>query len=150
MGIKGALARLLAGRSGQMTVELAAALPVLLVVALLAVNAMTFFGQCALFDRAAHQAIRVHAASPAYGQSAGQTCDLVRADIVAALGAPNTEVSVSYSAAGRDLQRYTATLEYAPTLFGLGLRSQFLGVSVPRLAHASVYVVDSYKPGVII
>lgn len=136
--------------SGQMTIELAAVLPVALAIALMAVNALTFFGQCAVFDRVAHDAIRIHAASPAYRQGSAQSCALVEADIVSALGGENVDVSVSYSPVSFDLDCYTATLEVSPTLFGMGLRSQVFGVSMPRLVHSTVYVVDSYRAGVII
>ena len=36
---------------GQATVELAVVLPVVIIVAVIAVNALTFFGACAAFDR---------------------------------------------------------------------------------------------------
>lgn len=145
------VAKVLAGNArGQMTIELVAALPVLLVVALLAANALTFFGQCAVFDRAAHQAVRVHAAAPAYGQGTSSTCALVEADIRQALGGKNVDVSVACTSAGRDTERYTATLSFAPTLFGYGLRSHVFGVQMPHLTHTTDYVVDSYKPGVIV
>ena len=136
--------------AGQMTIELAVALPVMIAVAMICVNALTFFEQCAVFDRAAHEAVRVHAAAPAYGQGYGQTCALIEADVRAALGARNVQVSVAHSAAERDLDRYTATLEFSPTLFGMGLRSSVFGVSMPGLSHSSVYVVDSYKPGLFV
>ena len=141
---------LIGDKRGQMTIELAAALPVLLAVALVATNAMTFFGQCAVFDRAAHQAVRVHAAAPAYGQGAATSCALAEADIKEALGASNVEVNVTCSSAERNLERFTATLVFSPTLFGCGLRSQVFGVQMPVLTHVTEYVVDSYKPGVIV
>ena len=50
---------------GQMTVQLAVAMPVLIIVAVIAVNALAFFAECAVFDRVAHEAVRVHAAAPA-------------------------------------------------------------------------------------
>ena len=136
--------------SGQMTVELAVAMPVLIIVAVVAVNAMIFFCQCATFDRVAHQAVRVHAAAPAYGQGAAQSCALVEQDIRAVIDEPNVDVTVSHGSAGADFDCYTATLEYHPTLFGLGLRSQVFGVAMPPLSHTTTYVVDSYKPGVVI
>lgn len=142
--------KMVADSRGQMTIELAAALPVLLAVALIAANALTFFGQCAVFDRAAHQAVRIHAAAPAYGQGTSTTCALVEADIRQALGDANVDVSVTCSSAGRDLERYTATLTFSPALFGYGLRSQVFGVQMPHLTHVTDYVVDSYKPGVIV
>lgn len=135
---------------GQMTVELAVAMPVLIAVAVIAVNALTFFAECAVFDRVAHEAVRVHAAAPAYGQDTGQSCALVEQDICMALDADNLEVSVSCGAAGFDCEQFTATLVFHPTLFGMGLRSEVFGVSLPSLIHATSYVVDVYKPGVIV
>lgn len=136
--------------SGQMTIELACAMPVLLVVALMAVNALTFFGQCAVFDRVAHEAVRVHAAAPAYRQAAGQSCALIEADIRNALQVPDADISVTHSSTGADLDCYTASLSAAPTLFGRAMRTRVFGVAVPRLVHTTRYVVDSYKPGVLI
>ena len=57
--------------SGQMTVEFVAALPVLLAVAVISVNALTYFGWCAAFDDDFRDSVRVYAASPAYGQVMG-------------------------------------------------------------------------------
>jgi len=135
---------------GQMTVQLAVAMPVLIIVAVIAVNALTFFAECAVFDRVAHEAVRVHAAAPAYGQSPGQSCVLVEQDIRAALGADNLDVSVTHGSAGFDCEQFTATLEFHPTLFGLGLRTEVFGVVMPALSHTTSYVVDVYKPGVVV
>ena len=136
--------------SGQMTVELAVAMPVLIIVAVVAVNAMTFLGDCAAFDRIAHDAVRIHAAAPAYGQGAEQSAALVQQEITAAMGRDNLEVSVTHAGTGADFDEYRATLSYAPTLFGMGLRSEVFGVSMPKLVHETAYVVDTYKPGVIL
>lgn len=136
--------------SGQMTVELAVAFPVLIAVALIAVNACTFFSECAVFDRVAHEAVRVHATSPAYRQGASQSLALVEDEIRTAMDAPNVDVSVASSATGFDFVRFDATLEFSPTLFGMGLRSEVFGVQLPRLSHTSTYVVDTYKAGVFI
>ena len=133
-----------------MTVQLAVAMPVLIIVAVIAVNALTFFAECAVFDRVAHEAVRVHAAAPAYGQSLGQSCALVEQDIRAALGADNLDVSVTSGSAGFDCEQFTATLEFHPTLFGLGLRTEVFGVAMPALSHTTSYVVDVYKPGVVV
>ena len=137
-------------RSGQMTVELAVAFPVLVVVAVVAVNAMGFFAECASFDRLACQTVRVHATAPAYGQSSTAGCALVQAELESAFDRPNENVSVSCGATGFDLVRYDMTLEYSPTLFGLGLRSEVFGVALPKLRHEVSYVIDPYKPGVIV
>lgn len=136
--------------SGQMTLELAVAFPVLIVVAVIAVNACTFFADCAVFDRVAHEAVRVHAASPAYRQGNAQSCSLVEQEIRSAIDASNVDVSVSYGAEGFDFVRFTATLEFSPTLFGMGLRSEVFGVPMPRLTHSTSFVVDVYKSGVVV
>ena len=142
--------RKLRAESGQMTIELVVALPVLIVVAVIAVNAMTFFSECAVFDRVVCDAVRVHATAPAYGQDVGQSAALVEQTVKAQLDASNLGVSVSHGVADPDLDEFRATLEFSPTLFGMGLRSEVLGVPMPRLKHEVRYVVDSYRPGVII
>ena len=135
---------------GQMTIELAVAMPVLIAVAVIAVNAMTFFADCAVFDRVACEAVRVHATSPAYGQDVGRGVALVEQTILEQLDDDNLDVDVSHGVTGFDFDEYTATLVFHPTLFGLGLRSEVFGVSLPQLTHEVRYVVDSYKPGVIV
>lgn len=136
--------------SGQMTVEMAVAMPALIVVAVIAVNACTFFYQCAVFDRVAHEAVRVYAASPAYGEGSGQTCASVEQAVRSQLDDQNLDVSVAYAKVGADFDEYRVTLSLQPTLFGMGLRSEVFGVSMPQLEHTTSYVVDSYKPGVIV
>lgn len=135
---------------GQMTIELALALPVAVAVAAIVVNALAFMADCAEFDRLAHQAVRVHAVSPAYGQGPAQSCALVQSDIQASIDATNVEASVTYAGAAGDLVTYTATLLYHPTLFGMGLRDEVMGVALPALTHTVEYTVDVYKPGVVI
>ena len=138
------------GVSGQMTIEVAVAMPMLIVVAVIAVNVMTFFSDCAVFDRVAHEAIRVHAAAPAYRQGADQTCALVEQTIRSQLDRANLDVRVTHGVTGIDLDEFTATLEFHPTLFGRGLRSEVFGVQLPHLTHATRYVVDSYRAGVVV
>ncbi len=141
--------RVLADERGQMTVELLVVLPVVLIVAVVAVNALTFFGDCAAFDRVARNAVRLCAASPAYGQDAGRSAEEVRAVIEEALGRGNLSVGVGVSGGALGHATYTATLTYAPTLFGLGLRDEVLGVRLPRLEHQVSMTVDPYKPGML-
>ena len=155
MGVMKHVARGFANRtatdeSGQMTVEMAVAMPALIVVAVIAVNACTFFYQCAVFDRVAHEAVRVYATSPAYWEGPGQACASVEQAVRSQLDNQNLDVSVAYAKVGADFDEYRATLNFQPTLFGMGLRSEVFGVSMPQLEHTTSYVVDSYKPGVIV
>lgn len=143
-------ARFMRNAGGQATIELAAAIPVFIIVLTIATNALAFFADCAVFDRVAHDAVRVYASSPAYGQTAGQSCALVESELRSVLDADNVRVRVSYAPAGIDLDQYTATIEYSPTLFGLGLRSEVFGVQLPVLTHVTTYVVDGYKPGLVV
>lgn len=133
-----------------MTIELAVAMPVLIIVAVIATNAITFFADCAVFDRVAHDAVRVHAASPAYGQGVDQSCALIEETIGEAIDQSNVEVVVYRGATGFGFDQFTATIEFHPTLFGLGLRSEVFGIALPTLSHSTTYVVDGYKPGVVV
>ncbi len=135
---------------GQMTVELVVALPVLIIVAVIAMNALEFFSLCASFDRAAHNAVRVQAVSPAYGQDASQSCALVEQSLQSRYAQEgHIDIEVRSSQIEGGLCEFMATARFHPTLFGLGLRSEVLGVQLPPLVHETRAVVDCYKPGVI-
>lgn len=136
--------------SGQMTVELAVVFPLLMVVAVVAVNAVLFFSECAAFDRLVRDAVRVHATSPAYGQSLEQSRALVADTLGQASDRPYLEVRVVVEGVQGGYARFTATLEFSPTLFGLGLRSSVFGVALPRLKHSASMTVDPYRSGVLL
>ena len=91
-----------------MTVEFVVAFPVVVVVAVIAVNAMLFFSECAAFDRVARDAVRVHAASPAYGQGLEQSRASVQAAIEEALAQPYTDVRVAVEGASLGHVTFTA------------------------------------------
>ena len=59
------------------------------------------------------------------------------------------EVQVRAEGLASGLTRFTARIEYAPTLFGLGMRSQVFGVALPPLVHEVDLVVDAYRPGIV-
>lgn len=134
---------------GQMTVELMAVLPVAIIVAAIAVNALVFFGDCAEFDRLSRNAIRVYATSPTYGVQAAQSQASIANTIQSGFDGPFESASVTFEGMGGGLVRYVATLEYAPNFFGLGVRESVFGVQLPRLRHSTSLVVDTYKPGII-
>ena len=140
----------LRGESGQSTVEFAIALPVVVIVAVIAVNALLFFSECAAFDRAFRGAVRVHATSPAYGQGAAESCALIKQTIDAVVEGEGVETEVSASGGGAGHTTFTATVSFAPTLFGMGPVTNVFGVSLPRLSHTATMTVDCYKPGVIV
>lgn len=149
VGLRNALRRT-AGDSGQMTIEFAVALPVLIAVAVVASNALLFFSECASFDRIAREAVRVCATSPAYGQGLEQSCAQVQSFIDQSLSAPYLSSEVGVSGGGLGHATFTATLEFSPTLFGLGLKDEVFGVALPRLKHTVAMTVDIYKPGVVL
>lgn len=138
------------GDRGQLTVELAVVLPVALIIAVIAVNACTFFSECAEFDRLARNAVRVCACSPAYGQGIEQSAAAAEAMIGEALDLECEEVAVSAQVRGGGYVSFEAQLRYRPTLFGMGLREEVLGVPLPSLCHSVSLVVDPYKPGMLL
>ena len=136
------------GQGGQMTVELVAVLPVALLIAAITVNALVFFGDCAAFDRVARNAVRVYAASPTYGVQAAQSASSIASTVKGEFSSEFEEVAATFEGVGGGLVRYTVTLDYAPNLFGMGVRASLFGVDLPHLRHSTSLVVDAYKPGV--
>ena len=119
-------------------------------VAAISVNALTYFGWCAAFDDDFRDSVRVYAASPAYGQGVGDTCALIERALDERLDAENVSVSVLAHGVSAGHTSFSATFEYMPTLFGLGLKSEVMGVALPKLSHTEELVVDCYKPGVLL
>ena len=142
------MAMILSEERGQTTVGLVAVLPIAIVVAAIAVNALLFFSECAKFDRVARNAVRVCATSPAYEQGLEQSTAAIDAIIDAEMGEGVTcEVAVRGGGAG--FATFTASMSYAPSLFGAELRESVFGVALPRLTHETSITVDAYKPGML-
>ena len=55
-------------KSGQMAVELSILFPIMIIVAVVLVNALSFASECARFDREARNAIRCEASTPAINE----------------------------------------------------------------------------------
>ena len=142
---EGCLRRMARSERGQMTVELMVALPVMVVIALIVFNALTFFGLCAEHDRVARNAGRVYASAPA-SAVASEAAGEVQAAIEANLGCPTAESSVTASLPHLAPATFTCTLAYHPTLFGLGVRSEVLGVPLPALSHTVEMSTFVYNP----
>lgn len=134
---------------GQATVELAVVFPVALVVAVIAVNALMFFGTCASFDRVARQTICAYAAAPSAGQDVGTVAQCVEDELGRYAGVAAEDVHVSAEASSSGLTRFVARVEYAPTLFGMRMRGAVFGVPLPALVHEVSLTVDMYRPGIL-
>lgn len=132
-----------------MSIELVVVLPAALIIALVVVNALTFFSECAAFDRSSRNAVRLCATSLNYGQTVADSVGKVQALLEEGLTADNLTAEVSAEQEGLGHTRFTMKLRFRPTLFGMGLRDQVLGIALPALEHTESIVVDSYKPGML-
>ena len=148
------LKRKLRAEEGQMTVELCVVLPVVIIIAAIVVNALTFFGDCAAFDRASRNAVRIAASSVSESATNGQMSAEVVDMVMAELGTDAVECETSgrfigdgFGIATEQGTTFTLTYEYYPTLFGLPLRSSIFGVSIPPLSHSISLTVDTYSVG---
>lgn len=138
------------GRRGQMTVEFVVALPAMLAVAVVTLNAVLFFSECAAFDRLARQAICTHAAAPAYGQSSAQVTGIVESELNQQFDRDYLQVSVAAEGHSPGYVRYTATLAFTPTLVGRSFSGSVFGISITPLLHRTQITLDPYKPGAIV
>lgn len=138
------------GEKGQMTIEFVVVFPVLLVIALISVNVVLFLSECSSFDRLFRQEVARLAPSPSYGQTGAEIAGRIESDLAGNFNRDYLRVRASCSGRSDGLVSYVGTLEFHPTLFGMGpLRGAF-GVSFPSMSHSQKLVVDAYKPGVLI
>ena len=147
--------------SGQMVVELAVLIPVMLVAAAISMNLLSYMGDCARFDKVSSQAVRVYGISPGYGDYGKSACvsNIKRAIETEFAGSENVEVDVSGadigSISGSDVadnagilfslipsfRKYTCVMEYKVPFFEGGA----FGIEFPSQMHTREYVVDVFK-----
>ena len=139
--------------SGQMAVELAVVLPVVLAVMVIALDCLVFMGECARFDHLAAQQVLAKAVSPASGAyDVGARSSAVKSELAAMFSDHGMQVDVSYADAGvslSDMCAFTCTLRMPPWPFS-SHGSTVLGISIPTaLTHSYTLVVDPYTPGAL-
>ena len=109
-------------RSGQVTVELAVVLPVVIVVAVIVVNAMTFFAECAEFDRVGRNAVRMCATSPSGSVELSRIAAEVESAVEESMALDADEVEVLARQVDSGHAAFELVLRFRPGLFGMGLR----------------------------
>lgn len=134
--------------AGQMTVELCIVFPVVIAIALIAVNALTFFSECAQFDRLVRNCIRIYSTSLSEGADESAVTSEIVSHVTKQMGEDaQIECQMSGSLRGEEFVTYTVTYSYAPTLFGMPLRGSVFGISLPQIKHSINMAVDPYSPG---
>lgn len=158
---KGLYPRLVHARRGQMAVELMVVMPVVVALAIVALDCMVYFGDCARFDRVAGEAVRLHGASPSSAEyGASESLGEIQQEISRGMGNPS-RLSFAVSCDGALVsgisepgsigsylpqpRTYTCTLSFTPW----PLASGAFGVQSIHMSHGKSYVVDPYRPGVI-
>lgn len=129
--------------SGQMTVELCIVFPVVIVVAIIAVNALLFFADCAQLDRIARNAITTLASSPPLDEDPAALAAKVEALVREEMDAQDIACQYEESSG---VGRFRVTASFEATLFGRGMRSSLFGISLPKLQHSTALAVDIYSP----
>lgn len=145
----------------QATVEMAVVTPVLIVLALVVYNVMTFVSATARFDRVAPDIVIAHAISPE-GDGTGSLVDAserIKDHLEEAMGNYDVEIEV----AGEDgdgtrgdgsisldagLRTYTCSMKFKPWPTGLTIAGVPLGAPA-FLAHERTVTVDPWRPGVV-
>lgn len=147
---------IVAEERGQGVVELAALVPVMVVVALIVINLARFLELSARFDRVAPDVALSHGVAPAGEQAAEAACDEVREAIAGAMGASDAEVEVEAErldpaeegalalVPGR--VRFVCRMRYRPRPQGFALAGVSLGSPV-ALEHERAVVVDAGSVG---
>ncbi len=136
---------------GQMVVELAIVLPVIVAVMVVVVDCLVYMGQCARFDHIAPQKTLAIASSPARDlYSADERVEAVRAALDAEFADEGVTVEVSREDAGvafSSMEVYRFSLRMKPWPLSRGGTALF-GMQIPvHLKHEYAFAFDPYTPG---
>ena len=137
----------LSSKSAQMTVELAIAFPILIVVACLMVNALGFATECARFDRVSRNVVRTETTSPLIDENSASTLAKVSQTLEGHFVYPNETTNASIKSDDGTNITFECELKWSPTLFGLGLKSEVFGVEMFELTHKNFLTVDPTRAG---
>ncbi len=130
---------------GQSTVEFALMIPAMLIAAVVGYNALMFFGNCAVFDRAFKDAVRVYASADASAVGS-ETAAQVKSAVESQLDAACT-VAVTSGSTSRGFTRYEAVLTFVPSLFGRPMRGEVFGVTLANPVYRTSFVIDTLVTG---
>lgn len=155
----GRLRCMLVQEGGQMSVELAVLVPVMVVVALIAFNLSRFCMLCATFDRIAPDAVVTYGVSPSGSDARLVGAHEVEQSIERSLGGGNVcDVHVSAETVSREglsrlglgpaLVRYRCEMSYRPWPSSLTIAGVSMASPV-ALRHERTLVVDRYRSGVV-
>lgn len=155
-------ADLFGDKSGQMNVELAVLVPIMLVVGLIAYNLSVFVALTATFDRAAANAIVSFGVSPSGYATEAAAITQIKSEVERALANDRCIVEVKAAPVYEDspdtsavvfpmsplLTRYTVRMKYktwpsAMSFAGTHFDPPFY------LEHEKTLVVDRFRPGVV-
>lgn len=161
--MKGKVKAVRRAESGQMTVELAVMVPVVIVVGLTVFNLMRFIEMCSVFDHVALDAVLSQGVAPGGEQVESVAAASVRSCIEDALDSERCSVSVAtrdVTPALHDAQGlvfpisplltdFVCTLSYRPwpssfVIAGVAYDSPVV------LRHTRSIVVDRFRPGVVV
>lgn len=139
------------GERGQITVEFAVVMPVILLVMVIAIDCMVFIGQCARFDNVVPQRIIALATSPASGEYELETrVSAVTTALEDDFSTLGQTVTVEYEQSDALLDGtvvFTCTLSMPPWPLGNAGATLF-GTRIPlALTHECTFAIDPYTPG---
>lgn len=130
--------------SGQMAVELAVIMPVILIVLVIAVDMLVYAGECARFDHIAPQRILALAVSaPMDGYADDTRVTAVQSALEGDFAKNGSSVEVSCEDAGAafaSMQVYRCTFRFAPWPLSIA-------GAPATLEHGCSIAVDPYTPG---
>lgn len=143
-------------QKGQMFVETALVLPVVLVVALIAINLFKFADMCSKFDRVAADQIIAHGISSSHSVNEDAPENLAQRIRTALNCDDNCDIVVSLEGESEGIEnmvsvfpKYQVTLKYKP--WPHALRLPLVSLESPLcLTHTTSIVVSPYKSGVVI
>ena len=148
--------------TAQATVEMAVAAPVLIVLALIVYNLMTFAAAAARFDRVVPDIVLAHGASPVSGEAGSSVTDAsaaVSAQVERAMEGYAVEIEVACEQTGGQgaggllsltggLRTYRCTMRYRPWPSGLSIAGVEMGAPA-FLSHERAVTIDPWRSGVV-
>ena len=137
----------LKSHKGQMVVELAVVFPILIIIAVVMVNALGFASECVQFDRWARSSVIAHASAPELDKSTQDIMNEIGVEMEVTAAYPNEEATATLISASDSEIIVECELLWHPTLFGMKLNNEVFGMKLFQLSHKCKIKVDPTRSG---
>lgn len=133
----------------QMTIELAYALPIFIILACVIAQCVLVITTCVAFDGSAHERARIEVVAPQSKTTLADQAARIENHLTEQFGSESISISTHITEMPLHHARVESQITFEPQFFGRALPDEIFGLRLPSFSHTASHVFSVYaKAGV--